>query len=265
MRVEHAQYVAGATPAGSAGPDVEALELLTNTIWPGYAGKPLGGSLGPAATAATLALVGDRGYWIVPAGVPDVSAPTFPTFHASASFSSELTAGAWTLEARAVDENGSFGAPTRQVLSALSGAPSIGVSGALVVTLTWDTEADLDLHVVDPLGHEIFHGAPSSQNTFEPDAGSDGVGILDVDSNAQCIIDGLCREDVTWASDPPSGHYLVRVDTASLCAEVSAHWKVEVSLEQMPLGGVSGTALDADTRDAHDRGSGVLAFEFDVP
>jgi hypothetical protein len=265
MRIANAQFVSGPTPAVKDGPDVESIELLTNTIWPGDADKPLRGTLGPAATAATLALSDDVGYWVVPAGVPDVSAPTLPTFRATAAFSTEIVVGAYTLEVHAVDGAGRFGAPNRQVLTALGSAPSEEVTGALVVTLSWDTEADLDLHVVDPLGNEIFHGAPSSRDAFNPGASAEGVGTLDADSNADCIIDGLRREDVAWPAEPPSGHYLVRVDTASLCAAISAHWKVEVTLDGASLGGATGLALDSDTRDAHDRGAGVLAFEFDVP
>jgi hypothetical protein len=265
MRIAGAQFVAGPTPAAANGPDVEAIDLLTNTIWPGYADKPLDGALGATATAAALGLEGDSGYFIVPAGIADVAAPTFPTFRATAAFSTTLAPGSYTLEVRAVDGSGEFGPKKEQTLTAVPAAPSTSVTGALVVTLTWDTEADLDLHVVDPLGNEIFYGAPSSRDAFTPSASSDGVGVLDVDSNAQCNIDGLRREDVVWASDPPSGAYLVRVDTASLCGEVSAHWKIEVNHDGALLGGAIGIALDSDTRDAHDRGAGVLAYEFDLP
>lgn len=265
MRIPNAQYVEGPTPAGESGPNVESLELLTNTIWPAYADKPLRGTLGAAATAATLALSGDSGYWIVPAGVADVAAPTFPTFRATATFSTRLQPGAYTLEARAVGGNGQFGLPTRQTLTALARAPSAAATGALTVTLGWDTEADLDLHVVDSLGNEIFHGDPSSVDPFAPGAANESSGVLDLDSNADCTLDGLRRESVSWASEPPSGHFLVRVDTASLCGQAYAHWTVDVTLDGASLGGAMGVALDSDTRDAHDRGSGVLAFEFDVP
>lgn len=270
MRVANAQFVAGASPVAADGPDVEALSLLTNTIWPGCSDKPLAGALGSTATATALALDGDSGYWLVAAGVPDVAAPNFPTFRANAAFSTTLAPGTYALEVRAIDGTGNFGAPRRQTLTALPAPPSASVTGALVVTLTWDTEADLDLHVVDPLGNEIFHGAPRSTSATEPgastDAGSnDGVGVLDLDSNAQCVIDGLRREDVVWASDPPSGDYLVRVDAASLCGAATADWKVEVTHDGSSLTGAIGIALDSDTRGAHDRGAGVLADEFELP
>jgi hypothetical protein len=271
MRIEGAQFVPGASPVASGdvqgpdvqGPDVEALDLLTNSIWPGYADKPIRGSLGALATAATLAFSGDQGYWIVAAGVPDVAAPGLPSFRATAAFSTALVPGAYALEVRAADAAGHLGAPLRQTLTALSSAPSLLVAGALVVSLEWDTEADLDLHVVDASGDEIFHGAPrgaSRSGAEQPDPGT-----LDVDSNANCTIDGLRREHVIWRAEPPAGHYVVRVDAASLCGRASAHWRVDATLDGVVLAASTGLALDIDSAGPHDRGAGVLALEFDVP
>jgi hypothetical protein len=265
MRLENAQFILGPTPAAQAGPEVATITLPTTTIWPGFPDKSISGALGEGATAAALALSSDQGYWVVRAGVPDVSAPTLPTFHTSASFSSSLTAGAYTLEVRAVDADNQFGPPARQVLTALAAAPSHVVTGALIVTLTWDTEADVDLHVIDPLGNEIYHGAQNSVDAFLPGNSDASDGMLDQDSNSGCIIDGLREEDVTWAAAPPSGHYLVRVDTASLCGQPSAHWTVQVQLDGASLGAATGIALDSDTLGAHDRGAGTLALGFDVP
>ena len=264
MRIAGAQFVAGATPSTQSGPEVEQIELLSTTIWPGYANKPIQGALGSSATAVSLALSEDQGYWVVPAGVPGFAAPDLPTFRAVAELSQTLSAGRYTLEARAVDVSGHFGRARRQTLTALPIAPSVAVAGALTVTLTWDTESDLDLHVVDPNGTEIFHGARSSVDPFSPDAGA-SYGVLDVDSNAQCVIDGLRQEDVIWAAEPPSGHYAVRVDTTSLCERPNAHWTVRVTLDGTALASATGLSLDSDTRGAHDRGAGLLALGFDVP
>jgi hypothetical protein len=269
MRVAGAQYVAGPTPAGSDGPVVAALDLKTNTIWPGYADKPVAGALGETATAVTLALSGDRGFWITNAGAPDVSAPTLPTFQASASFSKTIEPGGYALEAHAVDADGRFGPPKRTLLTALSDPPSLAApEGNLVVSLTWDTNADLDLHVVDPLGQEIYHGQSTTLDTFSPGssaADGGGYGYLDVDSNGNCLIDGWRRENVIWVGPPPSGAYIVRVDTPSLCGQTSAHFTLEARLEGALLGQASGTSLDSDTWGPHDRGAGLTVLTFDVP
>jgi hypothetical protein len=169
------------------------------------------------------------------------------------------------LELRAVDALGRFGPPFRQTLTALAAPPARTVTGALVVTLTWDSESDLDLHVVDPLGDEIFHGARSSQAPFLRSGADASNGTLDQDSNADCSIDGLRQEDVTWADAPPAGHYLVRVDTLSLCGTPNAHWTARALLDGAAIGLATGTSLDSDTWGAHDRGAGLLALGFDVP
>ncbi len=262
MRIEGGQFVLGPMPAVAAGaPKVDALDLATSTIWAGEAGKAITGSLDPSATAAALALSDDDGYWIVPAGPPDFSAPALPTFQATASFATTLAAGDYTFQVRAIDGSGAFGPPSAQTLDALAFPPSAPPpEGTLVVTLTWDTESDLDLHVVDPSGDEIDHGAPLS---FGADGGVSGQ--LDFDSNANCLIDGRREEDVTWAGAPPAGAYVVRVDTPSLCGQPIAHWTVRVTLRGQGISEATGVSLDSDTWGPHDRGAGLLALQFDVP
>jgi len=268
MVIEGAQYVPGATPGAQDGPGVASLDLKTSTIWAGYADKPINGSLRATATAAALALSSDQGHWIVSAGAPDFSTPTLPTFHATAAFSTKLAPGAYTLEVRAIDSDGRFGPPSRTVLTAGTGPPSIaGPSGSLVVTLDWDTESDLDLHLTDPAGQEIYHGKSTTLDTFSPGSASDGgnYGYLDIDSNHNCVIDGRRKESVTWVGPPPSGRYTVRVDAPSLCGQVNAHYSVRAILLGSILGEASGLALDSDTWGPHDRGAGTLVLTFQVP
>ena len=265
MRISTAQFVPGATPRTQTGPEVISFDLPSRLVWPGYANKPIRGTLGATATAVTLALSGDSGYWVVQAGVADVSAPDLPTFRTDASFARSLTEGEYTLEARAVDDQGRLGAPQRQVLTALAIAPSRAATGELVVTLTWDDAADVDLHVVDPNGSEIYHALPSSRDPFAPADADASFGMLDVDSNADCAADDLRQEDVIWAAAPPAGHYTVRVDTPSLCSTPAARWAVQVRLRGEALAAASGIALESDTWGAHDRGAGQLVLGFDVP
>jgi len=264
IRLANAQFIAGRMPTDRGGPEVQSVQLPTNTIWPGFPDKSIAGTLGVNATAAAVALSSDNGYWVVSTGVPDVSAPTLPTFRTTASFSETLPEAAYTLEVRGVDAQNRFGPPFRQTLTVLPQPPARAVTGALVVKLTWDSESDVDLHVVDPLGSEIFHGAPNSQDPFSPTSADQSNGTLDADSNAGCVIDGLREEDVVWATAPPSGHYLVRVDTASLCGAPSAHWSVQVHLDGALTSEATGLSLDSDTRGTHDRGAGLLVLGFDV-
>ncbi len=68
--------------------------------------------------------------------------------------------------------------------------------GDVQVTLTWDNETDLDLHVVDPNGYEVYFDNPSS---------SYGM-TLDVDD-----IDGIGPENIFWSMQPPSPPGIYRV------------------------------------------------------
>ena len=72
-------------------------------------------------------------------------------------------------------------------------------------------------------------------------------------------------ENVIWKKAPPSGHYLVRVDTFSLCAEASASFTVEARLGGVRVGRAEGSSGEIDAELPHDRGSGVLSLAFDVP
>jgi hypothetical protein len=252
--VSGGQFMAGPMPGVSGGPRVVALDLGSNLVHSGEIEAPLSGALGPTATAAAVGIQGDRGYWIVPAGLPSVVAPSFPTFDVLLSFSASLAPGSYTLAVQAVDADDHAGPPFTETLTA--SAPK-GPSGAMVVTLRWDSEADLDLHVEDPLGHVIWRG------DITP-AGSGAT--LDFDSNAGCVIDGRREENVIWADPPAPGRYRVLVDTFSLCAETFANWTVQATLQGRTVGRAEGESLVTDAEVSHDSGgAGVLALEIDVP
>jgi hypothetical protein len=267
LQIEGAQFFRGAMPGDGPGPAVAGIDLQTNDVRPGSRNKPLSGALAREATGAAIALGGDKGYWIVPAGVPDVATPGLPSFSAPLTFSARLSIGAHELVVRAVDAAGRFGPAATRPLTAVA---SDVADGHLVVSLSWDTEADLDLHVVDPFGVEIYkrnvnsYEPPAPGQPRDPEAWKTG-GILDQDSNASCVIDGRRRENVLWKTVAPSGHYVVRVDTFSLCAETAARWRAEALLDGRSLASARGESTETDTRFFHDRGAGVLAFEFDVP
>jgi hypothetical protein len=253
MVVSGAQFFAGSMPAAMDGPKVVSLDLSSNAAHAGEIDKPLRGALDHRATAAAIGLTGDRGYWIVPAGLPDVSAPLYPTFDVMLSFSPSIAAGAYDLVVRAADADGHLGAPEARTLS-ISGAAE--PAGALVISLRWDTQADLDLHVTVPGGAVIWKGDISP-----PGSG----GLLDFDANASCVIDGRRVENAIWTSAPPPGHYLVRVDTFSLCAETFANWSVEARLDGKVVGRAEGESVEADADVPHDWGAGVLALDVSVP
>ena len=91
---------------------------------------------------------------------------------------------------------------------ALPSTPALG-TGDVQVTLRWESEADLDLHVIDPNGEEIWFAHPESSSG----------GILDVDANGAC--EGASRpvENIYWPTgDAPPGTYSVVVVYFQTCA-----------------------------------------------
>ena len=86
-------------------------------------------------------------------------------------------------------------------------------SGAIQVTLWWDTDADVDLYVVDPAQNEI-----SYQNRESPTGG-----LLDRDARGTCIsADRQTTENVYWHTEtPPSGQYQVLVDYYQACGQAA--------------------------------------------
>ncbi|MFO0576513.1 MAG: hypothetical protein U1A78_21115 [Polyangia bacterium] len=261
LRVEGAQRVEGAPPAGFGGPGVRGLSLLSAAVWPGQQGKPLGGTLDAGATAVSLYLTGDRSHFILPAAPPDVTAPELPTFATALSFAPELPPGPRALQVQATDEQGRYGAP---LVQALSVAEEPSPPGALVFTLRWQRAADLDLHVEEPSGSEIWARRKGATSTpvGAPEA---SAGHLDADSNAQCVLDGRQRESVIYAGAVPAGRYRVRVDTFSLCGQATAYWQLEARAHGLVLATARGQSLPSSTRGPHGQGAGVLALEVELP
>jgi hypothetical protein len=95
-------------------------------------------------------------------------------------------------------------------------------TGDVQVTLAWDADSDVDLHVVDPAGEEIYYSRRRSASGGE----------LDLDSNAACRVDGVRNENITWpVGRAPRGTYTVRVDYWSSCNVAQTNYTVRVISE----------------------------------
>ncbi len=107
---------------------------------------------------------------------------------------------------------------------ALSGASNevlvfvVGFTGDVQVSVSWDAPSDVDLHVVEPSGNEVYYGNTTSSTG----------GQLDVDSNPACNIDGRQIENIRWNSRAPAGTYIVRVDYYEGCGVARTNYLVTV-------------------------------------
>ena len=269
LRVSGAQFVAGTLPSPGTGPTVTALETNNNVLYPGVRGKSVSGRVQNTAVSILVGLTNDAGYWIVPVGEPDAVIAGENTFSTPLTFSPLLTPGDQIVIFQAVTEAGVVGPRFEQKFTLKDTTPD----GLLTVSLSWDSAADLDIHVVQPDNSEIWskHISTFQLNPDGEIPTKDELiagGVLDFDSNAQCRNDGRRKENIIWTSEVPSGHYLVRVDAVSMCGAPAANWKLNVKSRETKgnlNASATGVLTESDTRYSHGEGAGVLALEFDVP
>jgi hypothetical protein len=86
-------------------------------------------------------------------------------------------------------------------------------------TVTWTGASDVDIHVIDPNGVEVSYLNPES-----PEGG-----LLDLDSNADCAIDNINTETISWPDGTaPSGDYKVIIEYYDDCGVESSPYSVLV-------------------------------------
>jgi hypothetical protein len=267
VRVLDAQYQSGPLPQAGTGPEIVSLRVPHMQVLPGLRRELITGSMPPGAESVLIGLEGDSGYWIVSAGAPSIEEPGLTTFSAELSFAHSTPVGPLTLAFSAVSAEGQVGPRKTALLDAQARARS----DLLSIELRWDREVDLDLHVVTPDGEELYPGNINSYVTPapgaalpDPNAYRDG-GVLELDSNANCALDGRREERASWRAPPAPGLYTVRVATASLCGEAVAHWTLEVWLAGQRVQSVQGISQPFDTRFGAGLGAGLLACELRVP
>jgi hypothetical protein len=180
-------------------------------------------------------------------------------FSASCAFDFDIPPGSHDLDFVAFDSNGNPGPINPLTLKIQPVVPT----GAVVVSLIWDSNADLDLHLVAPDGTELD---PQHPNTY---AGTDGMvpsgtAVLDRDANAACVEQSLREEDAVFAMQPIAGTYLVRVDMASACGAQSADFVVEVRENATVTHIVKGRLL-ALQADGGGPGKGLFVMQFNAP
>ena len=202
---DQAEFHAGAVPDAGGGPTLTA-------VVPALVLK--GGSARVTFTAATIlnqlivAVDGVPGYWELDLDTPATSVPVLIVYAqqvGAPSFLMRWAGGAST-------GIGPFGLANTAFLG--------NGTGEVQVNISWNSRADVDLYVVDPLGEEVYYAH----------RGSHSGGQLDIDSNAACGTDGPRAENVFWPFGivPPRGDYIVRVNYWSECGEEATDYVVTI-------------------------------------
>ena len=127
----------------------------------------------------------------------------------------DLAPGHHRLLAAAFDESGSSGTQgsvdlciARVVPDNRNACDPTIAPPAFVASLEWDSEVDLDLEVLTPTGKVVDPRHPTTAEENEDgevDPEQPGVGIIDIDSNRDCVSDGKRRENLIFQDTPPAG------------------------------------------------------------
>lgn len=227
----------GDAPAASGGP---AASVVAGSF------VAQGGTGEVVITSATafnrvyVSAEGRPGYYEINLPAPVTSATLLLTFGTSAS-------GAQTISYQLQTAAGAVGAAQATSVTVLD----VG-TGDVQVTLTWNTPADVDLHVVDPAGEEIYYGNRNSASG----------GVLDLDSNAACGGEDRRAENITWNANPPRGTYIVRVNYWSECSAASTDYVVTVRREGQATMTFTGTFTGSGTGGGEGDGVVITSFTF---
>ncbi|APR79519.1 Hypothetical protein A7982_04866 [Minicystis rosea] len=249
FQVQNGQFFSGDLPEGDKGPQITLLNSQNNLLFAGQGGKKISGNAqkGAMAVAARFTDMGS-GYWSVPVGAADPATMGELTWDMSCNFSSAIPEGTHTLRFVVSDAEGNWGAPKDLDLTVQSSAPK----GKVVISLRWDSPADLDLHLVNPDGSEIDPKHPNAKpidgGTYsdDPYVFPPGTGVLNRDSNGSCTQDGLREEDIVFADAPLPGVYLMRVDMFAACSAPAANFVVTVREDGVVKQTIKGRLLDID-------------------
>jgi hypothetical protein len=252
LRVQGGQLIAGDLPgspppvdsaAPPVTPAVTVIDSLNNVLRPGQTGKQLGGRASPGAVTMGVRFADlGSGYWVFAAGGPDPLSNNEITWQATFDIGRDLPPGLRRLRFVPFDDSGRAGeqrdlevciaSPLPDNLNACD--PTIAPPRA-VLSLSWDTDVDLDLQVITPGGKQVDPRHPStvdgSDGSISPaDLKQPGVGLIDRDSNGGCVLDRQRSEHLVWQTDPSPGTYQVRANLTDACGQASVRFRVELYL-----------------------------------
>jgi hypothetical protein len=199
----------------------------------------VGPSAGPSAAPGT-STGPKKGYHEVTLGKPGTSVEVVLTI------TQTLPGTQFVFYFAVVDAGGKQGKLAKQDVEAIQ----VG-TGEVQVSVSWDGDSDVDLHVVDPSKEEIYWDNQTSASGGE----------LDLDSNADCELDHKRNENITWTK-APAGEYIVRLDYYKNCDVQKTNYVVTVRVNGQPTRTFSGTFTGSG--DQGDEGAGKAITTFKV-
>ena len=199
--------VPGAAPTGTLGP-VATIAGITAAVNGGSAAMDVTGSA--VYTRLLLSAAGTDDYYSVP--LPSASSLE----NVVVSLSPNVNGNQLRLRYALEGANG-VGPYFEQTLRIVRAG-----SGDVQASVAWTGASDVDLHVFDPSGEEVYFG--------NRDAASGGS--LDIDSNAACELDNTNVENIFWPlNGAPAGQYRVELHYFDDCNVPRSDWVVTVLLK----------------------------------
>src|SRR5699024_6524329 len=197
---------------GSNTSDLDIIGLFGNSTVLAGGSNPITVVTPDNATKIIVGVQGRKGHFIIPVGNQARNANGMTTLSSGVSSSLSLLIGNdvdddFVISFAAQSSNGNVGSYYELEVNYLEAG-----TGKLHVSLSWNQENDVDLHLIEPNGEEIYFGNRQSNNG----------GNLDIDSNAACSIDGIKNENIYYEDEPgvivEAGEYEVLVNLWSSCS-----------------------------------------------
>jgi hypothetical protein len=213
----------------------------------GAEGQAFSGYATSDTVAIGVEMEGSTGYWVTVAGGP---VPMHPGVEWSVhvNFDPADSPGRHALRFVAIDAAGSAGTQVEASVCIDSIVPDNQhacspnqVPPSAVISLRWDDDFDLDLHVLTPDGTDINPRHPfiGPTDAGAPQPGSSATlcsplrlvtydACIDRDSLASCIPDGHRQEDLIFTDPPVPGAYGIYVDPFAPCGQTGVRFTVSV-------------------------------------
>jgi hypothetical protein len=248
--VSGAQFISGDLP-GTSPPDaspvvpeggvqtpLSVLELnyQNMNVIPGAGSKSFSGLTTTDAFAVGVRIADEgTGYWVLPVGQHDALVPNALDFSVKASFDINDPPGTHALRAVALDGNGNGGPQFDTELCFESRIPDNGHAcdpsvavPAVVFSLRWDVNFDVDLHVILPDGTDV--NPKTNPLAQDIDAGQPPPTDprIDRDSLRACVPDGWRQEDMVFPQYPPTGPYDIYADPFASCGQAAVRFQLTI-------------------------------------
>lgn len=173
------------------------------------------------------------GYWVVPVDGPDVTQDDNLLFDLTVDFTRDVPYGLQTISFVSLDGEGNPGPRYDATLCVLPDYADKNYAACdpetppqdTILSLSWNTDVDLDLVVVTPAGKVV---RSESASTHVDDEDTSVEGVLTRDSNSNCVIDSVRLESLVFEEEPPAGDYEVFASLFSPCGQASVDYALSL-------------------------------------